>query len=293
MILIADSGSTKTDWRLIDKQNSIVQGKTVGFNPFYQTTQEISTEIQQFLLPQLNLAQLEEVEEVHYYGAGCSTTANIEIVYHALTAIFPQASIAINNDLLAAARALCDKEAGIVGILGTGSNTCFYDGEKIAFSRPNLGFVLGDEGSGAVLGKNLVTAYLYEEMPPKLMERFSKRYDITREDVMDHVYKKPFPNRYMASFSQFLYHNLKEPFIYRLVYDSFSELFDRHILKYERANEHKVHFVGSIAFYYSNLLRQVANDKGVTLRNIMESPIAGLTLFHQQSAIGRSGTSMK
>ncbi len=293
MILIADSGSTKTDWRLLDKQNSIVQGKTAGFNPFYQTTQDIFTEIQQVLLPQLNMAHIEAVEEVHYYGAGCSTEANIEIVYQALAAVFPQANIAINNDLLAAARALCDKEAGIVGILGTGSNTCFYDGEKIAYSRPNLGFVLGDEGSGAALGKKIVTAYLYEEMPAKLVERFNKRYSITRGEVMEHVYKKPFPNRYMASFSQFLYHNLQDPFIYRLVYDSFSELFDRHIVKYDNVNAHKVHFVGSIAFYYSNLLRQVANDKGITLRNIMESPIAGLTLFHQRSAIGRSGTSMK
>ena len=293
MILIADSGSTKTDWRLINKQNSIDQGKTAGFNPFYQSAQDILTEIEQALVPQLGHEHIGKVEEVHYYGAGCSTAANVEIVYQALTAVFPQASIAINNDLLAAARALCGKEAGIVGILGTGSNSCFYDGDKIVYNRPNLGFVLGDEGSGAFLGKKLVTAYLYGEMSQPLMERFSKRYNITREEVMDHVYKQSFPNRYMASFSQFLYHNLKEPFIYRLVYDSFSELFDRHILKYERASEHKVHFVGSIAFYYSNLLRQVANDKGITLRNIMESPIAGLTLFHQQSAIGKNGSPMK
>lgn len=293
MILIADSGSTKTDWRLIDKQNGIGQGKTAGFNPFYQTTQAILTEIQQVLIPQLGSAKIEEIEEVHYYGAGCSTKSNVEIVHLALAEVFPNAIISVNNDLLAAARALCDKEPGIVGILGTGSNTCFYDGEKIAYNRPNLGFILGDEGSGAVLGKKLVTAYLYEEMSPKLMERFKKRYQITRNDVMESVYKKPFPNRYMASFSQFLYHNIQEPFIYRLVYDSFCELFDRHILKYERANEHKVHFVGSIAFYYSNLLRQVANDKGITLRNIMESPIAGLTLFHQRSAIGKNGAPMK
>lgn len=293
MILIADSGSTKTDWRLIDEQNGIDQGKTAGFNPFYQTTQDILTEIEQILVPQLGPEHIDKVEEVHFYGAGCSTEANIQTVSHALESIFPQANIFINNDLLAAARALCEREAGIVGILGTGSNTCFYDGEKITYSRPNLGFALGDEGSGAVLGKKLVTAYLYEEMPAKLMERFNKRYNINREEVMEQVYKKPFPNRYMASFSQFLYHNIREPFIYRLVYDSFSELFDRHIVKYDRAKEHRVHFVGSIAFYYSNLLRQVANDKGIILKNIMESPIAGLTLFHQQSAIGKNGTPMK
>lgn len=280
MILIADSGSTKTDWRLIDSQGGISQAKTSGFNPFYQSTEEICKEIQQVLLPQLDRSI--DIKEVYFYGAGCSTENNIEIVSKALEMVFSNAAIAINNDLLAAARALCKSEAGIVGILGTGSNTCFYNGQDIAVSRPNLGFALGDEGSGAILGKKIVTAYLYGELPGPLMEKFKKRYDISREEVVENVYKKPFPNRYMASFSQFLYHNMKEPYVYRLIYESFSELFDRHILKYESAKNHKVHFMGAIAFYYSNLLRQVANDKGVFLRNIMESPIAGLTIFHQK-----------
>lgn len=291
MILIADSGSTKTDWRLLDEKNNIVQGKTVGFNPFYQTSQDILKEVQEVLLPQLGKHPV--IEEVQFYGAGCSTESNIKIVSEALEEAFPKAKVFINNDLLAAARALCEREAGIVGILGTGSNSCLYDGDRIVFSRPNLGFALGDEGSGAVLGKKIVTAYLYEELPPHLMERFKKRYAVTREEVVENVYKKPFPNRYMASFSQFLYHNMREPFIYRLIYDSFSELFERHILKYEEATAYKIHFVGSVAFYYSNILRQIANDKGVFLRNIMESPIAGLTLFHQKNIIGQNGIPMK
>src|SRR5690606_5626108 len=147
--------------------------------------------------------------------------------------------------------------------------TCYYDGENITFNRPNLGYVLGDEGSGSFMGKKLVTAYFYEELSPALMEMFKKRYNLTREALLENVYKKPFPNRYMASFSQFLLHHIKDPYIYRLVYNSFAELFDRHILKYENANQLKVHFVGSIAFYFSNILRQVANDKGIVLRNIM------------------------
>lgn len=281
MILIADSGSTKTDWRIIQNDSQLQQAKTAGFNPFYQEKETMLAELQKVLLPQIQSP--ERVSEIHFYGAGCSTESNVSQISEVLNAVFPAANINANSDILAAARAVCLKEPGIVGILGTGSNTCLYDGNDIVYSRPNLGFMLGDEGSGSFMGKILISAYLYAELPAHLLERFTKRYKgISRAEILENIYKKPFPNRYLASFSQFLYHNLNDPFIYRLVYDSFSLLFEKHILKYENLRDYKVHFVGSIAFYYSNILRQVANDKGVVLRNIMETPIAGLTLYHQK-----------
>lgn len=281
MILIADSGSTKTDWRIIQSNSQIHQAKTAGFNPFYQGSEEILAELQNILLPQIK--SLGKVQEIHFYGAGCSTDKNISLITQVLKTVFPEADLSINSDLLAAARAVCLKDPGIVCILGTGSNTCLYDGHEIVYSRPNLGFILGDEGSGSFLGKKLITAYLYEDLPSNLSEKFLKRYNnISRAEILENIYKKPFPNRYLASFSQFLLHNLKDPYIYRLIYESFALLFDNHIMKYDKLDDYKVHFVGSIAFYYSNILRQVANDKGVVLRNVMETPIAGLTLYHQK-----------
>lgn len=278
MILIADSGSTKTDWRIITKNNLVLQAKTAGFNPFYQGVDEVLSELKQVLLPQIT--PTEEIEEIHFYGAGCSTENSISIISTSLNEVF-KAKAFVNTDILAAARAVCNREAGIVGILGTGSNSCFYDGETIAYSRPNLGFILGDEGSGSFMGKKLITAFLYEELPAQLMEKFKKKYGVDRADIMENVYKSPFPNRYLASFTQFLFHNLKDPYVYRLVYECFDLFFEKHIMKYENTSKFKIHFVGSVGFYYSNILRQVANDKGLTLRNIMESPIAGLTLYHQ------------
>lgn len=281
MILIADSGSTKTDWRIIQDDGQIQQAKTLGFNPFYQDREEILYELQNVLLPQI--ASPELVTAIHFYGAGCSTEKNILLINEVPKMVFPVARVNAHTDMLAAARAVCLNEPGIVGILGTGSNTCLYDGDDIVYSRPNLGFILGDEGSGSYMGKALITAYLYGDLPAHLLEKFTKRYnDISRAEILENIYKKPFPNRYLASFSRFLYHNLKDPFIYRLVYESFSILLDKHIMRYENLSDYKVHFVGSVAFYYSNILRQVANDKGVTLRNIMETPIAGLTLYHQK-----------
>lgn len=278
MILIADSGSTKTDWRTIEINGRVEQARCAGFNPYYQSAEDIYKELSEILKPQLKPG----IGKIYFYGSGCSAEDKKNILMTALHRAFPDAEIYINHDMLAAARALCDSEPGIACILGTGSNSCLYDGKNIIDSVPNLGFLLGDEGSGAVLGKKIMVAYLNNELPNYLMEKFNKRYHPGRNEVLDHVYKKPFPNRYLAGFSKFLFDNLKDPFIYTLVYQSFEEFFDKHIVKYEDYQRYKIHFVGSVAFYYSNVLRQVANDKGVVVKNILETPIAGLTLYHQK-----------
>lgn len=279
MILIADSGSTKTDWRALDEAGNITQARCAGLNPYYQSSDEVFNELHKVLKPQL----VPGIRKVYFYGAGCSAEDKKTLMKSALRKAFPEAELHINHDLLAAARSLCGQGPGIVGILGTGSNSCLYDGKKIADNVPSLGFILGDEGSGAVLGKKLVTAYLRNELPHHLMEKFDKRYHTNYHKVLEQVYKQPHPSRYLAAFSRFLFHNLSDPFVYKLVYEGFDGFFNAHILKYKNHEQYQVHFVGSIAFYYSNVLRQVANDKGVVLKNILESPIAGLTLYHQKN----------
>ena len=279
MILIADSGSTKTDWRMIASTGEISQARTIGFNPYFQDADSIAAELNKSLQPLVS----EAVTEVYYYGTGCGTESSCAIVQQAILQVFPEAAtVSVASDLLGAARALCGHEVGIACILGTGSNSCYYDGEQIGYQIPNLGFWLGDEGSGGNLGKTLVTNYLLKDLAPELEAKFDKRFpNTTRDLVLENAYKKPFPNRYFASFSKFLFDNRSHPQAYRLVYDSFDLFFQKYICKYPDYKQLKVHFTGSVAFYYSDILRQVANDKGVTVKNIMETPIAGLTLYHQ------------
>jgi len=283
VILIADSGSTKTDWRLLSEEGIVSQAKTIGFNPFYQDTDTIYAELVNKLVPQVP----EKVTQVYFYGAGCAGEEKCAIVREALHRAFPEAIAEVYSDLVGAARALCGHEPGIACILGTGSNSCLFDGEKIVAHRAPLGFWLGDEGSGGHLGKTLIQQYLLGELPADLVARFDKRYQLGRNgdarlEVLDHAYSQPSPNRYFSSFSKFLFDNRSHPFAYRIIYRSFTEFFEKYLVKYENYRQYRTHFVGSVAFYYSDILRQVANDQGFTVRNILETPIAGLTLYHQR-----------
>jgi N-acetylglucosamine kinase-like BadF-type ATPase len=195
---------------------------------------------------------------------------------------FPGAQVEIGWDLLAAARALCGREAGIACIIGTGSNTCLYDGEKITGNVANLGWILADEGSGTNIGRKFLVAYLREKLSPELAAQFHARFPFTREEFLEKVYQQEKPSAFLASFMKFIFQHLKDPYCYQLVYNSFAELYEENVMRYPGYQNLKVHFVGSVAFYFSDILRQVANDKGITVKNILESPIAGLTLYHQQ-----------
>ena len=280
MILIADSGSTKTDWRLIDEQKHIHQYATQGINPYFQSVENISEIIQKELIPQLKLLTFNFQLSIFFYGAGCRADSKKEMVKAALLQNFPLCTIEINTDLLGAARALCGSESGIAAILGTGSNTCYYDGSTIIENRASLGFILGDEGSGAHIGKTFIQSYLNKEMPADLSARFFERFKLSTEDILDAVYKRPMPNRFLASFSKFIFQNLKEQFLIDMVAGSFGQFFDKHICKYNQHKEVKLSCTGSVAFYYSNILRVVAANKGVFIDKIVETPIAGLTLYH-------------
>jgi len=280
MILIADSGSTKTDWRLIDKENRIHQFVTQGMNPYFQTTEQISEILRTELIPGLISVLDHPISYIHFYGAGCRAEDKKEVVRLALAEHFLKSKIEIQTDMLAAAHALCGHKAGIAAILGTGANTCYYDGKTIVENRTSLGYILGDEGSGAHIGKTFIQAFLNDELPENIASKFTERFKLNKNEIIDSVYRKPLPNRFLASFCKFIYQNLKEQFIIDLVSNCFEQFFDKHILKYEQHKKVKLSLTGSVAFYFSNVLRSVAESKGVNIETIIETPIAGLTLYH-------------
>ena len=280
MILIADSGSTKTDWRLIDDDKQIHQCATDGFNPYFQTSDDLSAIIKNDLLPAFSIINPQSLILIYFYGAGCGSNSKKQIVFSAFQQEFSKSIIEVHTDLLAAARSTCGHNPGITAIIGTGSNTCYYDGNKIVENIASLGYILGDEGSGAHIGKTFVQAYLNKELPIGLAEKFFERFKSGKDEILDAVYKQSNPNRYLASFSKFIYQNLKEQFVIDLVASCFREFFDKHICKYKLHKEVKLSCVGSVAFYYSNILRAVAADRDVNIDIIIETPIAGLTLFH-------------
>lgn len=279
MIFIADSGSTKTDWRIVTQDTVLGQAQTAGFNPMYQETDEIFQEINDVLLPQLSD---KNPEAIYYYGAGCSSPDRNKRVEDALLRSFPDAAVFVEHDLLAAARAVCGRQAGIACILGTGSNTCLYDGTDIIDNVPSLGFLLGDEGSGAYMGKLLIKAYLYRELPEDLATSLKNTYNLTKDGILDTLYSSAIPSRYMASFARFMHDKQKHPVIHGMIYENFSEFFERHVVKYEGHETLPVNFVGSISYFFSDILKQVAKKYGLHVNTILQSPSQGLIQYHQE-----------
>ena len=278
MILIADSGSTKTDWCVVENGQPIQQISTKGINPFFQSEEEISNEIATSLLPQLKSNAL---DAVYFYGAGCGFPDKIAMVHRAITKHLQiKREVEVNTDMLAVAHGLCQHEAGIACIMGTGSNSCYYDGKQIVSNVSPLGFILGDEGSGAVLGKLLVGDILKNQMTPELKEKFLKQFSLTPADIIDRVYRKPFPNRFLASLSPFLAQNIDEPCIHALVLGSFKSFLKRNVMQYENFRNSKVHFIGSVAFYYKTILAEAAQEMNIQLGTIIKSPMEGLIKYH-------------
>ena len=278
MILIADSGSTKTDWCVVENGVLVQQIFTKGTNPFFQSEEEISNEIATALLPEL---KTDEFDAVYFYGAGCGFPDKIEIVHRAISKqLKVKGNVEVATDMLAAARGLCGREAGIACIMGTGSNSCYYDGENIVANVSPLGFTLGDEGSGACLGKLMVGDLLKNQMTPELKEKFLKQFNLTPADIIDRVYRKPFPNRFLASLSPFLSQNINEPCVHDLVLNSFKAFFKRNIMQYENFQNLKVNLIGSVAFYYKEVLAEAAEAMGIQLGTIIQSPMEGLIKYH-------------
>jgi glucosamine kinase len=279
MLLLIESGSTKTEWRFIDKPDTPYGSLfSAGINPYYQSASEIissQNDVSKWLVDK-------KIDQVYYYGTGITGDEQSEIIREFLSRNILGAKLQIENDLMAAAKASCGDEKGIACILGTGSNSGFYDGQKIIEQIPPLGFWLGDEGSGGHLGKMLILSYLHEEMPEELRKSFIARFgELNRLDVLEKAYQGEFPNRWFGSFSKFIFQHRREAFCYQLIEQSFQQFCSLYILKYTQAYEYPIHFTGSVAFYYSDILKRVLNTHKLKLGHISEAPMAGLTLYHK------------
>ena len=278
MILIADSGSSKTDWRVIRDDGKVEQFRTVGFNPYYQKEADMLNDLR----TEEMLALKGSIKEVYFYGAGCTAEKNKASVRRVINAIVGEAKVEVDHDLAAAAKATCGHKPGIACILGTGSNSGDYDGHTITISRPSPGYLLGDEGGGSYIGRHFLQDFIYDDMPAEIRELAIKELGLATLDIQENVYQKPFPNRYMASFCTFIGEHKDHPYCFNLFYQGFMDFFKRHVMRYENYKEKPVNFVGSIAYYNSDVLRKVGSDLQVTIQIILEAPIAGLTLYHQE-----------
>ena len=279
MILIADCGSTKIDWCVLNGDKVEKQIFTTGINALMMTEEEIKARLAEELASQV--AEF-PIEEVYYYGAGCLSDEICGNVSRAIAANVPTAKkIDVNSDLLAAARALCGTESGIACILGTGSNSCYDDGKEIKDNVSPLGYILGDEGSGAVLGKLLVGDVLKKQLPEDLCRKFHEETGLDRMDIITAVYRKPGGNRFLASLSPFISKYINEPSMHQLVLNAFKAFFVRNIANYENYKSLPVSFVGSVAFYYRNILEEAAQSLGITIGQIIKSPMEGLLKYHK------------
>ena len=278
MILIADCGSTKIDWCVVNDGKVVEQIFTSGINALLMTEEQIRETLAAELAEKVKGYA---IESVYYYGAGCLFDDICANVRRAIAHNVPTAkTIEVHNDLLAAARALCGQNEGIACILGTGSNSCYYNGKEIVDNVSPLGYILGDEGSGAVLGKLLVGDVLKNQLPKELCEKFLAEYDLDRQKIIEGVYKKPAANRFLASLSPFLIKNIEEPAIHRLVLNAFKSFFVRNIENYSNYKSMPVSFVGSVAFYYKDVLAEAAKALDITIGTIIKSPMEGLVKYH-------------
>ena len=289
MILIADSGSTKVHWCLMAANGHTAEFITDGINPLFQTSDAMRNSICNQLLPQMaSMLWAGTVSHVFFYGAGC-TPEKSPFVEKAIESVFKKAKVFVASDMLGATRGLLGHEKGVACILGTGSNSCLYDGEQIIKNVPSLGFILGDEGSAATLGKRLVSDLLKNQLGDDLKERFLSQYAINQADVIEHVYRQPFPNRWLANLARFCAENIDDPRIHDLVYDHFAQFVKRNISQYYTGEEQKqsmpVGFVGSIAFYYRPVLEQVMSDYGFRVGQILQDPIPGLVEYHRGDVV--------
>lgn len=275
MYIVVDSGSTKSDFRVVDG-SQVLCVQTEGINPFYQTEEEIRMLVaRNFADDCLN----KRVENIYFYGAGCSFAEKKNMVRNALQHTFPNAMIEVEGDLLAAARSLFGVDKGIACILGTGSNSCFYDGSQIVLNVPPLGFILGDEGSGATICKLFVAECLKGILPQDIVNDFFDEYRTNPQQLMDGIYRKAFPNRFLASFFPYIVKNIKNPIVLSIVQRSFSDFFERNVEQYERRDT-ALGFVGSVAFVLRDYLEVEAQKRGYKIKSVVKSPMEGLLNFH-------------
>lgn len=277
MILIADSGSTKTDWVLHDGDTVVFRTNTQGLNPTQQSAEDIYKVISAELDGKITA---DAPNTIYFYGAGCAYETANNRMKEALEQYFRTRDIHIHSDLLAAARALCGHEEGIACILGTGSNSCLFDGENITDNTPSLGYILGDEGSGAHLGRQLVSDCIKKQFSNDLRNKFFAKYNLDVATILERVYHTPLPNRWLASLTPFLYENKENPEIQMLLKHCFTQFFQRNTMIYRRSWL-PIHVVGGVGVHFATEIKETAESLGLSIGNIVESPMAGLIEYHK------------
>ncbi len=277
MILVADSGSSKTDWLLSQPGQSPIEFRTPGLNPYFLTDKEIVKVLQEKAKDLI--AYGTDVAEIYFFGAGCSSPDRHEIVSNALSMLFPKAYISVDSDLLGSAYATCGHEKGLCCVLGTGSNISFFDGDEIHSGKHGLGFVLGDEGSGTWFGKALITDFLYGNMPDDIHFKFDKTYGLTKEIVVSNVYQKPRANSYLASFARFLNVIRRTAYGQTKLKEGLLEFIETNIKSYPEYHQYKCNFVGSIAYVFADELKALCEANNITVGKIIRQPIHDLLEF--------------
>jgi N-acetylglucosamine kinase-like BadF-type ATPase len=275
-ILIADSGSSKTEWRIIE--NGIPGGSffSSGINPYFLSSKEIYSLLNSEIKPEVE----KRFNNIYFYGTGCNSDLKEDIVRKALARFTISKEIFIGSDLLGAARSLCGNQAGIACIMGTGSNSCYYDGKRIVANIPPLGYILGDEGGGAVLGRKLLSGILKKQVPDQIIRKFLETYKLTTAEILDNVYTRPFPNRFLGQFAKFLSDNIEEPELKEIVESSFEDFIIRNILQYPESGQYPVYFTGSIAFHFKEMLIEQLKKNNLTAGEITLTPMANLIIYH-------------
>lgn len=278
MILIADSGSTKTDWVLLNKKKASLHYLTEGYNPYYYGTEKIEVIVGSQLLTQLE--DPSQVKAIYFYGAGCSTAINNEKVASPLRRFFPQAHITIEHDLLGAAHALLGRTEGIACILGTGSNTCYFDGQKVVNQVPSLGYIYGDEGSGTYIGHRLIKDYLSGYLPADLEKIFEDENELNKAQVLADSYNNPNPNKFMALFPKFVKRHIDHPYLDEMVDTCFQDFYREQLGRYEKCHDLPVSFVGSIAYEFRPQLERLAERNNFKIGKIIQKPVYGLIDYY-------------
>ena len=276
MLLVADSGSTKADWILTISDNQTISFRTSGINPFFLSEKDIIKILQN--TPEIK-PYANQVKEIYFFGAGCSSPDRREIISNALSKVFKNAFISVDIDIIASIYATCGSSPGICGILGTGSNISYFDGLKIHDSKHGLGYILGDEGSGTYFGRQLITSFLYKTMPAELANDFYNKYKIDKEFVIKHVYQQAAPNFFLASFAPFISDHITHPFMIDMLKKGFNEFVETNIKSYPQYKTDTCHFVGSIAYHFQDILKEICVDKGIKVGKILKHPIDELSKF--------------
>lgn len=280
MIAIVDGGSTKCDWVILDEFGKIfLKTETIGFNPNIILPELIVSEIEK----NQNLTSIKErMQSVFFYGSGCGLVENQAIVERELQKVFKNAEITVKEDLTAAAYAAYNGKPAIVCILGTGSNSCYFDGETVRRELPSLGFLIGDEGSGSAMGKHLLRRFFMKKLPEDLHQKFQEKYQLTIEDALKNMYHNPRANAYLADFNKFVVENKSHPYFQNMVFDEMKNYLDYQVLPYAEAKNSEINFIGSIAYYYEDILRSAAAELNLTVGRIVQKPIESLVAYHKK-----------